>query len=250
MLPGLQQQLCRAAQHLRSVGQRLVPRQAAGHAAVGESLQKQRGKGRAAAGHGGARVQQMLLQPGRPSRVRHRAQEVLLLRLRHLAAAVVENQPLAHRHRRVGHDADDRVAAAEGGLDRLDRRARKHRHQHRRRLPRAQRVADLIHHRFQQIRLDAEEQIVRARRGGHVVHHLARAAQRGKQALRLFRMAVGQKQRVFRVQRGSPRQRAAHVSRADKSQLSHHDSSFTMRRPFRRSAVLFRPPGRRFPCAR
>ena len=217
MPAGLQRQGRRAQHHLGGVHLRLGPGQPAGHAAVGQCLQHQRGKGGAAAGHGAARVHQPLLHVVQQARPGHGRAEG-----DHAGVVVVDaigadhHQALAHGGGRIGVDADDGTVDASHLPDRRHGQPCRHRHQHAGLFPARQGVVDVREHVRHHEGLHAQEQEVALPGGPDVV--AGPRSQGPGQRRRLFRGAVGQ-QYVFAPDDAAHRrrQRAAHVAAADKA---------------------------------
>ena len=233
MLAGLEDHFSRAEHHLRGILDGRRARQPAGNAAVGQRFDKHCGKGRAAAGDRRARVLEPFLQREEPSRARHAGKERVQRLLRAVFAARVEDHALAHGRGHIRHDADHGICPARKLPDTRHGQSRRHADEHGRFFPRPEHRRDTIEHVRHHLRLDAEKQLVRplCRRG---VIADRRADARG-QRLRLFRRAVGKQDlRLAALCRGAC-QRAAHVARADKSDL-HNDKI-----PF--SILFTRPSG-------
>ena len=222
MLAALQHQTGGARQRLGGVFQRLGPGQAALHGAVGQGFHKQVGKGRAAAAHSAARVDQVLLQPVQPAGGGHALTEGRLFLLTH-AVGGAEDHALADGAGGVGHNADHRVVGPDHLPDAGNGQACGHGHQHKAppipvtgRQHRGNALQHIRHHLGLYTQKDIVGLFGHARVFGHG-HRRALLFQPGRQCLRLGPGAVGQQHPAYPALAGGRGQRAAHVAAADES---------------------------------
>ena len=216
MLVGLESQLRRTQHHLGGVAPGLVTGQAAGDGAVGQRLQKQADEGAAAAGHGTAGVDEVLLQRLQPSGGGHQGQKGGQLLLRYLRGGDVQRQARSHGAGSVGHDPQDGAGEARHLPQALESQAGGHGHQHEALLPPGQDGAQpgqqIRHH----LRLDPQKDVVAGLGDGLIVGD--GGSQLLGQSLCLLRGAVGQQQlRRGGGLGGGMGQCAPHIAGADKA---------------------------------
>ena len=178
---------------------------------------------------------QLLRQREKLARGRHVAQKRLLLRLVAVAAARIEDHALAHGGGHVRHDADDGIVPARKLLNARDVQSRDHTDEHRRALALLERRGDALEHVHDHLRLHAEEDVVRLARDDLVAAHNGPDALRER--LRLCLRAVGEQHLHLAASGRRARQRAAHISCADKANLHHLPCPFYTHQEPKRSPV-------------
>ena len=211
----LQHQPGRALRHLGRIGQRLVPGQAAGHAAIRKGFYKHGAERRAAAGDSAGRVEPLWVDPVDHPRSGQQVLEVGQLLLSGVHPVVLHHTG-PHCHRSVGHQADHRIRAAGHLLNAPGVQPRGHGGQHEPVLPRLQNGDQPGEHLFHHLGLHPQKD--QAALPGHrlVVRRLR--AQLTGHCLRFGPGPVGQKdRRALGPLDRRPGHRRTHGACADKA---------------------------------
>ena len=214
--PTLQEHLRRAEHGLRRQTAGVRVRQARAHAAEGQCVRKLEAEGRPAARDGACGVDLRLRQGQQQPGLCQNGAEGVQLCVRHVLRGI-EDRARADGCGRVRHDADERQSPAEHGVQLPERHGRRHADDDGCiPLPRLQHGSQLSCQPRQSLRLHAEKQQLGRFRSLRVRADCP--AQLLCQRRGLGRGAVGKQQRVAALGRG-PRQRAAHISGSDESDL-------------------------------
>ena len=222
MLAAFQHQLGAAQDHLSGILLCLGTGQAAGYAAVCQCLNELVHPGRAAAGHAAGCVDQVFRHGIQPPGRGHDLPESFFLLGSHIAGAVLDHA-FAHGSRGVGHDADHREVLARHLLNAGNGQSGGHAAQHETARALVQRELQRCQQGLHHLGLHRQKDQVAFR--GHLSVGRHFAAQFLGQSLCLGRGAVCQIDlfRVCSLAHG-PRNCAAHVAAAQKTDRFHHNS--------------------------
>ena len=236
MLSAFQHQLCAAQNHLRGIFLRFGAGQAAGHAAVGQSLNKLVHPCRAAAGNAAGGIDQTFRHGIQTARRSHDPEEGFFFLSGDIAGTVLDHT-LAHRSRGVGHDADHRKVLTGHLLNTGDRKARCHAAQHKTAGALVKGELERLEQSFHHLGLYRQKD--QAAVTGHLGIGGCFAAQFFGQCLCLGRSAVCQKNflRVNSFANGTG-DGSTHVAAAQKTNGIHHSLYPPSKRHFNHSRLL------------
>ena len=154
---GFKHGLSRTEDGLGRIGDGLVARKTAHHAAIGKRLDEHIHKGRATAGYGAGRIHEFFVNTVAKPCVLHSGKEERNILLVCRCIRRIEDHALTHTRRRVRHHADGGIYTSRKRSKRLEIHTRRHADQQKAVGAAFQRVLDAVKNGGKHLRLHAEE---------------------------------------------------------------------------------------------